>query len=74
VSIICMAIVTMPELRVQTGRRPLQVFYAFDSRRSAILLIGGDKTVTIASTSGWCLSLTTYDTYIEEVRKEGLIP
>jgi hypothetical protein len=25
-------------------RRPLRVLYAFDPRRTAILLIGGDKT------------------------------
>jgi hypothetical protein len=34
----------MRELRVQRGGRPLQIFYAFDPRRTAILLIGGDKT------------------------------
>lgn len=34
----------MRELRVQVGGRPLRVFYAFDPRRAAILLIGGDKT------------------------------
>ena len=34
----------MRELRVQVGGRPLRVFYAFDPRRVAILLIGGDKT------------------------------
>lgn len=34
----------MRELRVQSGGRPLRVFYAFDPRRMAILLIGGDKT------------------------------
>jgi hypothetical protein len=65
----------MRELRVQTGGRPLRVFYAFDPRRSAILLIGGDKTgdnrfyermVPVAD--------DLYDTYIEEIRREGLIP
>ncbi len=65
----------MRELRVQSGGRPLRVFYAFDPRRSAILLIGGDKTgegrfyermVPIAD--------ALYDTYINEIRKEGLIP
>jgi hypothetical protein len=65
----------MRELRVQSGGRPLRVFYAFDPRRSAILLIGGDKTgdnrfyermVPVAD--------DLYDTYIEEIRKEGLIP
>ncbi len=34
----------MRELRVQVGGRPLRVFYAFDPRRAAILLIGGEKT------------------------------
>lgn len=34
----------MRELRVQSRGRPLRVFYAFDPRRMAILLIGGDKT------------------------------
>jgi hypothetical protein len=32
------------ELRVQSGGKPLRVFYAFDPRRDAVLLIGGDKT------------------------------
>jgi hypothetical protein len=32
------------ELRVQVGGRPIRIFYAFDPRRVAILLIGGDKT------------------------------
>ena len=53
----------------------MRVFYAFDPRRSAILLIGGDKTgddrfyvrmVPIAD--------ALYDLYIDEIRKEGLIP
>jgi hypothetical protein len=65
----------MRELRVQSGGRPLRVFYAFDPRRSAILLIGGDKTgddrfyqrmVPIAD--------QLYDLYIAGIRKEGLIP
>lgn len=34
----------MRELRVQVSGRPIRVFYAFDPRRVAILLIGGDKT------------------------------
>ena len=34
----------MRELRVQSHGNPFRVFYAFDPRRSAILLIGGDKT------------------------------
>ncbi|HSX93299.1 MAG TPA: type II toxin-antitoxin system RelE/ParE family toxin [Hydrogenophaga sp.] len=34
----------MRELRVQHQGRPYRVLYAFDPRRAAILLIGGDKT------------------------------
>jgi hypothetical protein len=32
------------ELRIQHQGRPYRVLYAFDPRRSAILLFGGDKT------------------------------
>lgn len=32
------------ELRVQSGGKPLRVFYAFDPLRQAVLLLGGDKT------------------------------
>ncbi|MGE5787177.1 MAG: type II toxin-antitoxin system RelE/ParE family toxin [Myxococcales bacterium] len=32
------------ELRIQSQGRPLRVFYAFDPKRQAVLLIGGDKT------------------------------
>lgn len=34
----------MRELRIQHQGRPYRVLYAFDPRRAAILLIGGDKT------------------------------
>ena len=64
----------MRELRVQSGGRPLRVFYAFDPTRTSILLIGGDKTgddrfyrryVPIAD--------DLYDDHLEQLRKEGLI-
>lgn len=32
------------ELRVQSGGRPLRVLYAYDPRRDAVLILGGDKT------------------------------
>lgn len=32
------------ELRIQSSGRPLRVVYAFDPKRQAILLLGGDKT------------------------------
>jgi hypothetical protein len=34
----------MRELRIQHGGHPYRVLYAFDPRRNAILLLGGDKT------------------------------
>ena len=34
----------MRELRVQSRGHPIRVFYAFNPERTAILLIGGDKT------------------------------
>lgn len=62
----------MRELRVQHQGRPYRVFYAFDPRRSAILLIAGDKTgddrfyvrmVPIAD--------GLYDRHLEQLRREG---
>jgi hypothetical protein len=62
----------MRELRVQSGGQPLRVFYAFDPRRIAILLIGGDKTgddrfykrmIPIAD--------ALYDRYIAESERKG---
>lgn len=64
----------MRELRIQSGGRPIRIFYAFDPRRTAILLIGDekkgddrfyDKYVRIAD--------DLYDEYIEELRKEGIL-
>jgi len=34
----------MRELRIQHEGRPYRVLYAFDPRRAALLLLGGDKT------------------------------
>jgi len=34
----------MRELRAQAGGDPLRMLYAFDQRRTAILLVAGDKT------------------------------
>ena len=34
----------MRELRIQSGGRPLRTLYAFDPRRTAILLVGGSKS------------------------------
>ena len=61
----------MRELRIQSGGKPLRVFYAFNPKRTAILLIGGDKTgddrfyermVPIAD--------NLYDEHLRELSKE----
>jgi hypothetical protein len=41
----------MRELRIQHKGRPYRALYAFDPRRTAILLLGGDKTGAIAGTT-----------------------
>lgn len=65
----------MRELRVQSGGKPLRLFYAFDPRRSAILLIGGDKSGDKRFYDRMVPTADAlYDQYLEEIRKEGLIP
>jgi hypothetical protein len=65
----------MKELRTMSGRRHLRSFFAFDPRRTAILLIGGDKTgdrafyVSMIPTAD-----AIYDQYLAEISREGLIP
>jgi hypothetical protein len=64
----------MRELRVQHEGRPYRVLYAFDPRRCAILLIGGDKT----GNNRWYdvhvpLADKLYDAHVAALRKEGLI-
>ena len=59
------------ELRTQHEGRPYRTLYAFDPRRSAILLIGGDKT----GDDRWYetnvpLADRVYEEYLEELRKE----
>lgn len=64
----------MRELRIQHRGRPLRVLYAFDPRRAAILLIGGDKT----GDDRWYETFVPradrlYDEHLEQLRKEGLV-
>lgn len=64
----------MRELRIQHHGRPYRVLYAFDPRRSAVLLIGGDKT----GDNRWYKRFvpkadTLYDEYLEDIQREGLI-
>ena len=66
----------MRELIVQSGGRPIRVFYAFDPRQTAILLIGGDKTgVSDRRFYGRYIRIADnlYDEYIAELEREGLL-
>ena len=65
----------MRELRVQSGGDPYRIFYAFDPRRAAILLIGGNKAGDDRFYESMIpLADGLYDTYIIEIKEEGLIP
>jgi len=62
------------ELRIQHKGQPYRVLYAFDPRRTAILLIGGNKT----GDDRWYetfvpLADRLYAEHLEQLKKEGLI-
>src|SRR5581483_3924068 len=62
----------MRELRVQSRGNPLRVFYAFDPRRTAILLIGGNKTGNNRFYEQYIpIADALYDTHLEELRAQG---
>lgn len=63
----------MKELIIQHAGRPYRVLYAFDPRRCALLLLGGDKT----GDDRWYEKLVPvadrlYDAHLAALRKEGL--
>lgn len=60
------------ELRVQHAGRPYRVLYAFDPRRCAILLIGGDKTGQDRWYQDYVpLAERLYDEHLEVLKREG---
>lgn len=62
----------MRELRPQHEGRPYRVFYAFDPRRVAILLIGGDKTGDDRFYEKYIPRADKiYERHLEEIGKEG---
>jgi hypothetical protein len=64
----------MKELRTQAKGHPLRTFFAFDPRRSAILLIGGDKTGDNRFYERMVPKADQlYMTYLEELKSEGII-
>lgn len=64
----------MKELRTQHLGRPLRTLFAFDPRRSAILLIGGDKTGDDRFYERMIPQADRlYDLHLKTLREEGLI-
>ncbi|MBI1374598.1 MAG: addiction module toxin RelE [Phycisphaera sp.] len=64
----------MKELRSQCQGQPLRTFFAFDPRRSAILLIGGNKAGDARFYERMIpLADRLYDEHIAQLRQEGLI-
>ena len=64
----------MRELRTQHQGRPYRTLYAFDPRRSAILLLGGDKT----GDDDWYdknipIADRLYDDHLALLKNEGLV-
>ena len=64
----------MRELRPQYKGKPYRVLYAFDPRRMAILLIGGDET----GNKRWYEQFVPiadglYENHLIELEREGLI-
>jgi hypothetical protein len=64
----------MRELKIQHQGRPYRILYAFDPRRVAVLLIGGDKT----GDNRWYdrfvpIADRLYDDHLAILRQEGLL-
>lgn len=64
----------MRELRIQHQGEPYRVLYAFDPRRTAILLLGGNKT----GDARWYevfvpLADKLYDEHLLALKREGLL-
>ena len=64
----------MKELRTQHRGRPIRTFFAFDPRRTAILLIGGDKTGDDRFYQRMLpIADRLYDDHLKELERERLI-
>ena len=62
----------MRELRVQHAGQPYRILYAFDARRAAIILVGGNKT----GKDRWYdeqipVADRLYDEHLAALKKEG---
>ena len=64
----------MKELRTQHRGEPYRTFFAFDPRRYAILLIGGNKTGDNRFYESFVpMADDLYDAHIAALKREGLI-
>ncbi len=64
----------MKELIIQYSGRPYRVLYAFDPRRAAILLMGGDKTGDYRWYETFVpIADRLYDEHLATLKKEGSI-
>jgi len=63
----------MRELRIQHCGKPYRVLYAFDPRRTAMLLLGGKKADDRWYQENVPVADTLYDAHLEELRSEGKI-
>lgn len=63
----------MRELRTQHEGRPYRTLYAFDPRRAAILLLGGDKTGDkLWYEKNVPLADQLYDQHLDDLERENL--
>ncbi len=68
----------MKELRAE---RAIRVLFAFDARRAAVLLIGGNKSPDDPGSANWNdwydhyapVADDLYDTHLDELRHQGLM-
>jgi hypothetical protein len=64
----------MRELRIQHQGQPYRILYAFDPRRAALLLLGGNKT----GADRWYETFVPhaddlFDEHLRQLKREGLV-
>lgn len=70
-----------PNMKELRAERALRVLFVFDPRRTAILLIGGDKSPSDSNSPNWNrwydryvpIADDMYDTHLRELHEEGLL-
>lgn len=68
-------------MKERRAERSVRVLFAFDPRRTAVLLVGGDKSPDDPKSPNWNdwydryvpIADELYDTHLDELREEGLI-